>query len=412
MIIGLSRYYGIGGSRPVLGYLTGYLNNGPARDTKPEVLRGSPQDVAEIIDTLPFQRRYTSGVLSFAAEDQVTPEMQEDIMDRFESAVFAGIPADRRSIVFIKHTDKKRTEIHFVIPRVDLGTGRSLNIAPPTPASRHLLDSLREGINRRYGFRDPSDPECAQAVSLPAHVAKLAAQAKRLGRSPKADIRQVIAQRLEEQARAGVVTSRADVIRSLKEQGFAITREGVNYLTIVRPDTGERVRLKGNIFREHFCPKDLERIPARRDPAQLLALDRRLGRLVEKRATYHRARYGVEEQSVEPMQLKEEFTHDRTRSPFIDYRPAIGANTPGTGAAIGGNPLRLDEAAQRYGNATHSLECARQRLDQTHRAFTQDFDQAVIDAERNNRAEALVQAYGLQQRQRSQQPGMELELEL
>jgi hypothetical protein len=411
MIIGFS-HYGHGGSGPALDYLTGYLVDGEARNPKPEVVRGDPDAVAEIIDTLPFDRRYSSGVLSFAPEDHVTREIQEDIMNRFESAVFADLPPDRRSIVWIKHADKGRTEMHFVVPRVDLGTGKSLNIAPPTPASRHLLDTLRESINLRYGFRDPNNPAFTQAVSVPAHVAKLAAQAKRLGRSQKADIRQLIAQRLEDQARAGVVNSRADVIRSLKEQGFGVTRIGVNYLTIVRPDTGERVRLKGNIFRKNFCPKDLVRTPARRDPAQLLTLDRRLERLVEKRATYHRARYGFTEQIVEPLHIKEEHTNDRTRKPFVDNRPAIGEDPPGTRAPIWGDALRLNEAAQRFRNASDSLEYARQQLGQTHREFTRDFDQAVSAVERDNSADALVQAYSLQERHRSQERAMELELEL
>ncbi len=283
----------------------GYLVNGEARAIKPEVLRGDPKVVAEIIDSLPFRCRYTSGVLSFAAEDRVTPAMQEDIMNRFESAVFAGLPPDRRSIVWIKHADKGRTEIHFVVPRVDLGTGKSLNIAPPTPASRHLLDTLREAINRRYGFRDPSDPECARMVSLPAHVAKLAAQAQRLGRSAKADIREMIAEQIQEQVVAGAINSRADVVGFLKNQGFTVARSGVNYLTIVHPNTGERVRLKGNLFRENFCPRDLQRQPRQHDPALLLTLERRLERLVEKRASYHRARYKIKEQTIEPVQLKE-----------------------------------------------------------------------------------------------------------
>ncbi len=411
MIIGFS-HHGIGGSSPVLSYLTGYLVNGAARATKPEVLRGDPEAVAEIIDALPFQRRYSSGVLSFAPEDFVTPEIQEDIMDRFEAAVFVGIPFERRNIVFIKHTDKGRTEIHFVIPRVELATGNSLNIAPPTPASRHLLDTLRESINRRYGFRDPSDPECAQAVSLPAHVAKLAAQAKRLGQSPKADIRQVIAQRLEAEARTGLVNNRADVLRSLKEQGFSISRAGVNYLTVVRSETGERIRLKGNIFREHFSPKDLELTPTRRDPAQLLALDRRLARLVEKRATYHLARYGIESQPSEQMQLKEEDHHDRTRIPLVDYRRAFGTDTQRTREAIWGNALGFNQAAQQFSNATLSFERAGQRFDQTHRAVAGDFDQTVTNVNRLNRSNANVPARGLMQPQRGNGRSLEMEFEL
>jgi hypothetical protein len=302
--------------------------------------------------------------------------------------------------------------LHFVVPRVDLGTGKSLNIAPPTPASRHLFDTLREGINRRYGFADPSDPECAQAVSVPAYVAKLAAQAKRLGQSAKADIRQTITERLEEKALKGAIKNRADVVNSLKEQGFTISRAGINYLTIVRPDTGERVRLKGNIFREHFSPRDLDPAPARRDPAQLLALDRRLASLVEQRADYHRARYGVMEPAVEFVQTKEELTDDRTGNPIAYNRSADGKVTSGSGAPIGSDGLRLNEAAQHFRNATNSLEHASQRLGQTDRAFARDFDQALVECHRSSRAEELVNHYSAAPKRRSHERGMEMELEL
>lgn len=376
MIIGFAPY-GKGGSGPALDYLTGYLVNGETRGVKPEVLRGDPNVVDGIIDTLPFRCRYSSGVLSFAAEDRVTPEMQEEIMDRFENAVFAGLPSDRRSIVWIKHADKGRTELHFVVPRVDLGTGKSLNIAPTTPASRHLLDTLRESINRRYGFRDPNDPECARPVSLPAHVAKLAAQAKRLGRSAKIDIRQTITKRLLEQAEAGVIRSRADVVAFLKSYSFTIARSGVNYLTVVRPDTGERVRLKGNIFRENFRPQDLKRTPRRNDPAQLLSLDRRLERLVEKRAEYHRARYGIKAPTVEPARTMEHPTYDRTRNTPPQLPQTIGATIPPARTAVGEHAGRFVEAAQRWSRADHEFEFATVRFERTNRAFANSADQTL-----------------------------------
>jgi hypothetical protein len=382
MIIGFSKY-GHGSSGPALNYLTGYLVNGETRDPKPEVLRGDPMTVASIIDSLPFQNRYTSGVLSFSAEDRVTPVMQEDIMDRFESAVFAGLPPDRRSIVWIKHADKGRTEMHFVVPRVDLGTGKSLNIAPPTPASRHLLDTLREAINRRYGFNDPSDPECARKVSLPAHVAKLSAQAERHGRSAKVDIRETIAEQLQKQAEAGTVTSRADVVGFLKNQGFTIARAGVNYLTIVRPDTGERVRLKGNLFRENFCPSDLQRPPRRNDPAQLLLLEKRLERLVEKRATFHRARYKVLEQAVEPAQIMEHPIYDRTRNTPPQRLQTIGTTIPSARPVISEYAGRFVEATHGWVRSEHNLELATVRFERTNRAFANTFEQALVTAGRN-----------------------------
>jgi len=391
MIIGFSRY-GSGASGPALDYLTGYLTNGEARDPKPEVVRGNPNAVAEIIDALPFERRYSSGVLSFAVEDRVTPEIQEDIMNRFESAVFAGLPSDRRSIVWIKHGDKGRTELHFVVPRVDLGTGKSLNIAPPTPASRHLLDTLRDCINRRYAFRDPHDPACARGVSLPAHIAKLAAQAKRLGHSPKKDFRQAVTEQLEHQAFAGTISNRADVVKFLKNQGFIVPREGINYLTIVRPDTGERVRLKGNIFREHFCPRDLQRAPTRSDLAQLLVLDKRLERLVEKRANYNRARYGVEKQT-EALQIKEELPDDRTRKSLAHNRSEFGEVPSRTRAPIYDDALRLNEATQRFRSASDDLEFASDRFGRAHRAFANDFDQKIATCENRQASDNIMAKY-------------------
>lgn len=301
-------------------------------------------------------------------------------MDRFENAVFAGLPPDRRSIVWIKHADKGRTEMHFVVPRVELGSGKSLNIAPPTPASRHLLDILREAINRRYGFRDPSDPECARRVSLPAHVAKLAAQAKRHGQSAKIDIREAIAEQLQKQAEAGTINSRTDVISFLKDQGFTVAREGVSYLTIVQPDTGERVRLKGNLFRENFCPRDLQRPIRRTDPAQLLALERRLERLVEKRATYHRARYEVQEPNVELAQTREHSIYDRTRNAPPQSIQAIGASISPARPVAGEYAGRFVEAAHRWGRADHNFELATVGFERTNRAFANGFEQALVNA--------------------------------
>ena len=411
MLIGFARHFGMGGSGPALDYLTGYLVNGEERAAKPEVIRGDPEAVGGIIDTLPFHRKYSSGVLSFAPEDHVTPEAEEEIMDRFENAVFAGLPPDRRSIVWIKHTDKGRTEMHFVVPRVDLGTGKSLNIAPPTPASRDLIDTLRTSINLRYGFRDPSDPAHAKSVSIPAHVAKLATQAERHGRSAKADIRQVITDRVLEQAQAGRIAGRTDVVSFLAKQGFTIARSGINYLTVVCPESGERVRLKGNIFREHFRPHDLAPAPTRRDPAQLLAVDRRLERLVEKRAAYHRERYAIGE-PVEALHIREEPAHDRTGNTFTSTRPAPGEILPGARPAVRGDPYGLDAAAQRFGDATHSLERAGQRFDGAHSAFTRDFDTAVAEVERDGRTQDLVRSYSLGPPSPIPRRDLELEREL
>ena len=54
-----------------------------------------------------------------------------------------------------------------------------------------------------------------------------------------------------DQISVGYVTDRASMVDALNEAGFVIPRAGKAYLTAQDPDTGERWRLKGEIFHEN-----------------------------------------------------------------------------------------------------------------------------------------------------------------
>lgn len=59
---------------------------GKVREVAPQILRGDPAQMRELIDSLDFKRKYTSGVLSFEEAD-ITKEQKQKIMDSFESAL-------------------------------------------------------------------------------------------------------------------------------------------------------------------------------------------------------------------------------------------------------------------------------------------------------------------------------------
>lgn len=61
----------------------------------PEVLRGDAVLTKNLIDSIDREWRYTSGVISFSLEDAPTPEQQEQVMDEFEKAAFAGLEPDQ-----------------------------------------------------------------------------------------------------------------------------------------------------------------------------------------------------------------------------------------------------------------------------------------------------------------------------
>ena len=89
-------------------YLLGEKNrSGVQRNPLPVVVRGNPTVTQRLTDSVPFQWRYTSGVLSFSAGERITPEMEKKIMDEFESNAFAGLSADRYNILWIRHADRK-----------------------------------------------------------------------------------------------------------------------------------------------------------------------------------------------------------------------------------------------------------------------------------------------------------------
>ena len=125
---------GRGGGRSVAEYLTREEGRGHA---PPEVVRGDMDRTRDLIDSIERKWSYTHGVLSFAPEDRPT-EQQEFAMDAFERLAFAGLDREQYDITWVRHshTESGRTELHFVTPRMELTSGKALNIAPPL--GKHL----------------------------------------------------------------------------------------------------------------------------------------------------------------------------------------------------------------------------------------------------------------------------------
>ena len=120
-----------------------------------EVLRGNPDMVAAVADTLAFEHKYTSGVIAWAPEDRPTDEQIEAVLDAFEKTAWAGLEPDRYAWAAVLHRER----------------GGS------------------------------------------AHV---------------------------------------HVVAALREAGLEVPRQGRDYLTALDPETGDRWRLKGELYGENF----------------------------------------------------------------------------------------------------------------------------------------------------------------
>ncbi len=297
MIVGFSKH-GTGGGRGPTQYMTDEKRVGRENEP-PVVVRGDPDQTRKLIDSLDFKHKYTSGVLSFAPDEKIKPEMEEAIIDRFEKLAFAGLEPDQYNILWVRHTHAGHHELHFVTPRVELSSGKSLNIKPPGERAREHFDDFRSEINARYGLADPTDPDRARNVSTPDHELKIAAEALRSGQKPPDNMRELIDGVLSQRAVQGLICSREDVLEHVKDLGLDVTRAGKDYITVSEPHSGQRWRLKGELYARDYEPSRTieksdaarERDYSRPDPEAAQRYAKRVERHIAARAEYHQSRY-------------------------------------------------------------------------------------------------------------------------
>ena len=297
MIVGFSKH-GTGGGRGPTQYMTDEQRAG-RENAPPVVLRGDAEQTRQLIDSLEFKHKYTSGVLSFAAGEEITPEMEQVIMDRFESVAFAGLEPDQYDILWVRHTHAGHHELHFVTPRVELSSGKSLNIKPPGERAREHFDDFRSEINARYGLADPTDPDRARNISTPDHELKIASEALRSGQRPPDNMRELIDGVLSQRAVQGLIRSREDVLEHVKDLGLDVTREGKDYITVREPQSRPTLAAQGELYARDYEPSRTieksdaarERDYSRPDTEAAQRYAQRVERHIAARAEYHQSRY-------------------------------------------------------------------------------------------------------------------------
>ena len=277
--------HGTGDGSKAMDYL---LKN--SADEPKQVIRGDSGLTLDIIQSVPFKQKYKSGVLSFE-ESEIDPNIAEAIMEGFEQTIFCGIEDDC-NILWVEHRDKGRMELHFIIPRIHLGTGKAFN---PYWHKVDLkrVDTFKELVNLQYGLSDPNDPEKNRT-----HSYEYNPHDKRLADVPKDELAEVI----YEMAAEGVIKNRGEMIEQLLSAGYSIPRVGNSYISVKSDDMKKAKRMKGGIFDASFTSlaalerEARERVESyKRDrnnsEARVAKLEQELERLNDKKALYYAKRY-------------------------------------------------------------------------------------------------------------------------
>ena len=134
-----------------------YLLGKDRQREQASVLRGNPEHVRELIDGCDFARAYTSGVLSFQEPDIADVEKSR-LMDEWEHTLLPGLDRDQYACLWVEHRDKGRLELNFVIPNIELQSGKRLQPYFDR-ADRPRVQRLADPDQRPAGAARPERPD-------------------------------------------------------------------------------------------------------------------------------------------------------------------------------------------------------------------------------------------------------------
>lgn len=111
-----------------------------------QVLLGDATTFNAICHASPHLWKYTSGVIAWSKDDDPTDAQIMEVLKDFEEHAFAGLEQSQYHLFAVLHTDDDGSKhIHVLAPRLDIQSGKSLNIAPP--GHEKHFDALRDYFN-------------------------------------------------------------------------------------------------------------------------------------------------------------------------------------------------------------------------------------------------------------------------
>lgn len=270
-----------------------------------QVLCGDATTFNAICHASPHLWKYTSGVIAWSKDDDPTDAQIMEVLKEFEEHAFAGLEQSQYHLFAVLHTDDDGSKhIHVLAPRLDIQSGKSLNIAPP--GHEKHFDALRDYFNTKYQWSRPDDLLLMQTTQEPNYVAKLNAQAKEHMLSedltalmPK-QFRKTIDNHIKTLLRTQTIQNSNDIFKCISQlKGVESVKQNKESLTVEMVG-GKKYRLKGDFYHEQFeIGLYSERLRAaaesRKTPSNLAAALSDANQFREtyraKRAAYNRKHY-------------------------------------------------------------------------------------------------------------------------
>lgn len=263
---------GKGAGQGVIGYLLGknYINDNSQIRQGATLLQGDAYLTNELINATPYAQRYTAGALSFTeSPDEITDDQKRQIMQAFENTIFAGLDGEQFNILWVEHTDKinpetgkPRLELNFVIPNMEMNTGKRLQPYYHS-ADVKRVNAFQNLINHSYGLTDPHDLN-RQRPTNPYASRNLPKTTDLIERdTPKfhefknhTDAKQSINNSVLEQVEQGNLKNQDDIIKYLPSLNLEIKRITEQSITVSVENIKKNIRLDSNIFKKGWLEQN------------------------------------------------------------------------------------------------------------------------------------------------------------
>ena len=296
-----------------------------------QVLRGNPDHVTAVADSLEFKYKYTSGVIAWHKDDAPTDEQIDQVLDDFERVAFAGLDGEQYCYYAVLHEESNGAKhVHIIAPRVELTTGKSMNIAPPN--WQKTYDVLRDKYNTKYEWASPKDISRRKAMTTD----KMQIHAN----TPNAQAKKMIHEVINELVERGSIKNNTDVRNKLAEFG-EITREGKDYISLKPKGFKKAIRLKGAYYEREFSIERVSKEVRAKQEARIRTNQADRNReyerisevfesIIDSRAEFNRGRYDQKAQHTknqddrspkEDHRGRESHTRDTTHEPRRDRGP-------------------------------------------------------------------------------------------
>ena len=288
---------GQGSARSALDYTLGKYDSNKKERQSVEVLRGNPEQVTAVADSLEFKHRYRSAVIAWHKDDKPTIEQMQEVLDDFERIAFAGLEPNQYCYYAVMHDND---HIHIITPRVELQSGKSFNIAPP--GWQNTYDLIRDKFNEKYNWARPDDPARSRVVNQSIHIHGGLSHTK-----AKKELNSAVMDMVNK----GIVTNAKEVEQYLNSiEGVTVKpRRSKKSLSVMVEGIKKPIRLEGLAYGREFSVtelvRELEKEQEQRDrrsqedrAREVVRIERELEQVAGARADYNRGRYEQKDEKL------------------------------------------------------------------------------------------------------------------